>query len=39
MKYDLEERTLKFADNVRKLLKSIPQNIQNTEDTKQLVRV
>ena len=38
MKYDLEERTLKFADNVRKLLKSIPQNIQNTEDTKQLVR-
>ena len=36
--YDLEERTLKFALAVRKLVKRIPKTIANREDAKQLVR-
>jgi len=38
MMYDLEERTFEFAANVRKFLKIIPQNTQNAEDAKQLIR-
>ena len=37
-KYDLEERTLKFAIDVRRFLKKLPYNIQNHEDGKQLIR-
>lgn len=36
--YDLEERTLKFAKAVRIFVKTLPKNIGNIEDTKQLVR-
>jgi len=36
--YDLEERTLKFAIEVRKLIKDLPPNTINFEDGKQLVR-
>ena len=38
MKYDLEERTLKFAKNVRTFIKQIPKTISNIEDVKQLIR-
>ncbi|MCX6786458.1 MAG: four helix bundle protein [Candidatus Kaiserbacteria bacterium] len=37
-KYDLEERALLFAKNVRIFIKKLPKNIQNNEDAKQLVR-
>lgn len=37
-KYDLEERTLHFAIDCRMFLKTIPRNISNIEDAKQLVR-
>ena len=37
-KYDLEERTLKFAKAVRKFVKKIPITIANIEDGKQLIR-
>jgi len=37
-KYDLEERTLKFAQQVIRLTKSLPRNIANIEIIKQLVR-
>jgi four helix bundle protein len=37
-KYDLEERTLKFAKDVRTFIKKIPKTIANIEDSKQLVR-
>lgn len=37
-KYDLEERTLKFAINSRLFLKKLPRTISNIEDAKQYVR-
>lgn len=36
--YDLEERTFKFAKDVRNLVKVIPRTISNIEDGKQVVR-
>ncbi len=36
--YDLEERTLEFAIAVRKFVKSLPRNITNYEDGKQVIR-
>jgi four helix bundle protein len=36
--YDLEERTLVFALDVRALLKRLPKTIANVEDGKQVVR-
>lgn len=36
--YDLADRTLKFAKNVRAFIKIIPRTIGNIEDGKQLVR-
>lgn len=36
--YDLEERTLLFAKNVRLLIKYVPRSVSNFEDTKQLAR-
>ena len=37
-KFDLEERTFKFAKDCRLLVKQIAKNIGNIEDGKQLVR-
>lgn len=37
-KYDLEDRTLDFAVNVRLFLKNLPKSISNIEDGKQVVR-
>jgi four helix bundle protein len=37
-KYDLEERTFKFAKNCRILIKNIRKNIINIDDCKQLIR-
>jgi four helix bundle protein len=36
--YDLEERTYKFAQEVRLLLKVVPKNTSNTQDCLQLAR-
>ena len=36
--YDLEDRTLKFAKNVRSLEKKLRKTVGNIEDGKQLVR-
>ncbi len=36
--YDLEERTLIFAQRVRKLIKQVPKTVSNIEDSKQLSR-
>jgi four helix bundle protein len=36
--YDLEDRTLDFAKEVRQFIKKIPKTISNIEDGKQLVR-
>ena len=36
--YDLEERTLRFAANVRVFVKNIPRTIASIEDSKQVVR-
>ncbi|PKP12177.1 MAG: four helix bundle protein [Bacteroidetes bacterium HGW-Bacteroidetes-4] len=36
--YDLEERTLKFAIDIRQFIKKLPKTIANNEDSKQLVR-
>ncbi len=36
--YDLENRTLEFADRVRKFIKVIPSSIANIEDAKQVIR-
>ena len=36
--YDLEERTFKFAKNVRRFVKTLPNTIANIEDGKQLVK-
>lgn len=37
-KYDLEERTLVFAKNIRGFTKNVVKNIQNIDDLKQLIR-
>ena len=37
-KYDLEERTWKFAKDVRDLIKEVRKTISNIEDCKQLAR-
>jgi four helix bundle protein len=36
--FDLEERTLLFAKNVRKFIIKLPGTISNREDSKQLIR-
>ena len=36
--YDLEERTFKFAKDVRLFIKTLPKSIANFEDEKQLVK-
>ena len=36
--YDLEDRTLKFAKDVRSFVKKLPKTIANIEDIKQLVK-
>jgi len=36
--YDLEDRTLKFAKNVRAFVKKLPKTIGNIEDGKQLIK-
>jgi four helix bundle protein len=35
---DLEDRTFRFAESVRALVKQLPRTISNTEDVRQLVR-
>src|SRR6266850_1395787 len=37
-RYDLEDRTLKFAARVNKYINSLPKNIPNVETCKQLTR-
>lgn len=37
-KYDLEERTYKFANNCRNFTLNLPKNISNYEYIKQLIR-
>lgn len=37
-RYDLEERTLTFAKNVRLFVKKLPKNSNNFEDSQQLIR-
>jgi len=37
-RYDLEDRTFDFANNVRLFVKQIPKTLANVEDIKQLVR-
>ncbi|MBI2598843.1 four helix bundle protein [Candidatus Curtissbacteria bacterium] len=37
-KFDLEERTFKFAKDCRSFAKKLPKTISNIEDAKQLVR-
>ena len=37
-RYDLEERTLKFAKDCRAFVKTLPKSVGNIEDGKQLVR-
>ncbi|MCK9555695.1 four helix bundle protein [bacterium] len=36
--YDLEERTLEFAREVRNFVRELPQTLANMEDGKQLIR-
>jgi four helix bundle protein len=36
--YDLEERTLKFAQRVRDFIKKVPKTLANIEYSKQLIR-
>ena len=36
--YDLEDRTLEFAKEVRKFVKQLPQHTANVEDSKQVIR-
>jgi four helix bundle protein len=36
--YDLEERTFRFARDVRAFLKTIPRTVANLEDARQLIR-
>lgn len=37
-KYDLEERTLRFARDIRNFVKELPRTTATIEDTKQLIR-
>ena len=37
-KYDLEDRTYEFSNNVRKFVRHLPKDIANFEDIKQLVK-
>ena len=37
-KYDLEERTLRFAKRVRRYVRNLPKTSNNIEDGKQLIR-
>src|SRR6266478_3611914 len=37
-KYDLEERTFRFAQEIRAFVKTLPRTVGNIEDVKQLVR-
>lgn len=37
-RYDLEDRTFQFAQDVRSFAKSLPRTVANLEDVKQLVR-
>ena len=37
-RYDLEDRTLQFASDVRAFVKQLPRTIGNEEDTRQLLR-
>ena len=37
-KFDLEERTLKFARDCRAFVKRLPKSVSNIEDSKQLIR-
>ena len=37
-KYDLEDRTARFAENCRKLIRHLEKDISNVEDCKQLAR-
>ncbi len=37
-RYDLEERTLRFAKDVRAFVKTLPRTIANEQDIKQLMR-
>ncbi|NIM10384.1 MAG: four helix bundle protein [Candidatus Aminicenantes bacterium] len=36
--YDLEDRTLEFAKNVRAFVKKLPRTVANIEDGKQLIK-
>ena len=36
--YDLENRTYKFAYEIRTLVRKLPKTIANNEDAKQLIR-
>lgn len=36
--YDLEDRTLLFAKNVRNFINSLPKSLTNVDDCKQLIR-
>ena len=36
--FDLEERTFKFAQNVRRFVKKLPRTVSNQEDVRQLIR-
>src|SRR6266853_1545648 len=38
LRRDLEDRTFQFAQAVRSFVKTLPRNISNTEDVRQLVR-
>jgi four helix bundle protein len=37
-RYDLEERTFSFAQDVRRFVKTLPRTVANVEDVKQLIR-
>ena len=36
--YDLEERTSKFAKQIRSFVKKLPRTVANTEDSRQVIR-
>jgi len=36
--YDLEDRTLRYAQDIRQFIKKLPKTISNIEDGKQLIR-
>jgi len=36
-RYDLEERTLRFAQGIRAFVKKLPKSVVNIEDSRQLV--